>query len=46
MEIDKSYKLECKRCEHTWYPRKEEVRICPKCKSAYWDLPRKDKGEE
>lgn len=30
-------KLECKRCSYTWIPRKTEIRICPKCKSPYWD---------
>ena len=30
-------KLECKRCGHEWVPRQREVRICPKCKSAWWD---------
>jgi len=34
-------KLMCKRCGYEWYPRKPEVRICPKCKSAYWDRTRK-----
>ncbi len=29
--------LECKRCGHKWNPRKSEIRICPKCKSPYWD---------
>lgn len=29
--------IECLRCGHKWTPRKPEVRICPKCKSAYWD---------
>ncbi|MBN1823144.1 MAG: hypothetical protein JW803_02370 [Endomicrobiales bacterium] len=28
---------ECKRCGHRWLPRQAEVRICPKCKSPYWD---------
>lgn len=37
-------KLNCKRCGHSWFPRKSEVRICPKCKSAYFDRPRKNKG--
>ena len=31
----------CERCGHEWIPRKEP-RQCPKCKSAYWDVP-KDK---
>ena len=31
----------CIRCEHSWYQRKpEQPRICPKCKSPYWDLER------
>lgn len=35
-------KLECQRCKHKWTPRKEEVVICPKCKSPYWN--RKKRG--
>lgn len=35
--------LECKRCGWTWFPRKKEVIICPKCKSAYWN---KEKGQK
>lgn len=35
----------CERCGHEWIPRTEsggdEPRICPKCKSAYWNQPRK-----
>ncbi len=30
----------CRRCGHSWYPRQPEVRICPKCKSPYWDKAR------
>lgn len=29
--------LHCKRCGHNWTPRKDDVRQCPKCKSASWD---------
>lgn len=32
-------KLHCERCEWNWTPRNEEVRLCPRCKSAYWDVP-------
>lgn len=32
--------LRCKRCDHRWVPRKKEIRICPKCKSPYWDRGR------
>ncbi len=32
--------LHCSRCEHDWTPRGKDVRICPSCKSPYWDRPR------
>lgn len=48
--------FKCLRCEHEWIPRvelsqltgklKDKPRICPKCKSAYWDLERKNKIKE
>lgn len=31
----------CFRCEYTWYPRKPQILLCPKCKSRYWDKERK-----
>lgn len=32
----------CLRCGHGWNPRKpKKPTICPKCKSPYWDKPRK-----
>lgn len=30
----------CLRCSHEW-ATKGEPRVCPKCKSPYWDKPRK-----
>jgi len=34
-------KNKCKRCGHKWAQRKlEKPRICPKCKSPYWDKER------
>ena len=31
----------CERCGHEWVPRTGAVpRVCPKCKSAYWDVPK------
>ena len=40
----------CERCSHQWVARnktnKEELRmprVCPRCKSPYWDVPRKQK---
>jgi predicted nucleic acid-binding Zn-ribbon protein len=32
----------CTRCGHEWVPRKSEVpRVCPKCKSPFWDRERR-----
>lgn len=34
-------RFKCKRCGHSWHPRKpQKPRVCPKCKSPYWDTPR------
>ena len=32
----------CERCEHEWVPRNkgEEPKVCPRCKSPYWNTPR------
>ena len=32
----------CERCGHEWLPRDKEhaPKVCPKCKSPYWDRPR------
>ena len=32
----------CARCGHEWVPRKSETpRVCPKCKSPFWDRERR-----
>ncbi len=33
----------CDRCEHEWLPRDrtQDPKVCPKCKSPYWNTPRK-----
>lgn len=32
----------CSRCGHEWVPRNEAPpRVCPKCKSPYWDRERR-----
>jgi hypothetical protein len=30
-------KVECKRCNHLWLPKKLDVRQCPSCHSCWWD---------
>lgn len=36
----------CERCDHEWLPRdkSKDPKVCPKCKSPYWDTPRQNKG--
>jgi len=36
-------KLKCNKCGHIWAPKIEDVRQCPKCKSASWDKEKKGK---
>lgn len=32
----------CERCEYQWIPRKADYpKVCPRCKSPYWDKARK-----
>ena len=45
MKEIKVLKFNCKRCGHNWVPRQTEIRICPKCKSPYWDRERKNNLE-
>ena len=37
--------FKCERCEHEWIPNDihQEPTVCPKCKSPYWNKPRKQK---
>lgn len=35
----------CERCSHEWIPKGDpdsEPSVCPKCKSPYWNRPRKN----
>ncbi len=37
--------FKCERCNHEWVPHniEKKPKVCPKCKSPYWDTPRKKK---
>jgi hypothetical protein len=38
--------LTCARCSHTWHRRTDKrPDHCPKCKSPYWDRPKKEEGK-
>ena len=37
----------CQRCNHMWQSRKEKKpKVCPKCKSPYWEKPSKKISKE
>jgi len=36
----------CKRCGHQWASKQRHPRICPKCKSASWDIEKKRASRE
>jgi phage FluMu protein Com len=40
---EKRFKAQrCNRCNHKWLSKgEEEPRVCPRCKSVYWNVPRK-----
>ena len=44
----KVLQYECERCGHLWIPREKNVepKVCPKCKTPYWDTPRKSKNRD
>ena len=41
----KILKITCLKCWHEWTPRNPTVRMCPKCKTLYFDKPKKEEGE-
>jgi predicted Zn-ribbon and HTH transcriptional regulator len=42
----KLQKLKCIKCGYEWTPRKEDVRQCPDCKTAYWDKKKQEAQDE
>lgn len=38
-------KLKCFKCNHEWTPRKQDVRQCPKCKTAYFDKEKENERD-
>jgi len=38
--------FQCERCNHKWLPKESyKPKVCPKCKSPYWDTPRRIVGK-
>ena len=38
----------CERCKHKWPPRNSSNQkpfVCPKCKTPYWNIPKKNNSE-
>ena len=40
------YECTCERCTHKWTSRVGDPKRCPKCKTPYWNRPRKLKKDE
>ena len=38
----------CERCSHEWVPRDkaQDPKVCPFCKSPYWDRPRQSAAKK
>jgi len=40
----------CERCGHKWISRgnqkENEPRVCPRCHSPYWNVPRRNKNRK
>ncbi len=36
----------CNRCGYKWIPRNPDPKVCAKCRSPYWNSPRKNKVKE
>ncbi len=35
-------KVHCEKCGYDWWPKTPgKPRVCPNCKSAWWDIPKK-----
>jgi predicted Zn-ribbon and HTH transcriptional regulator len=44
--MNKIFKLptaHCNQCEWEWTPRISLIGVCPKCKSPYWNQPKREK---
>jgi len=40
-------KYVCERCGHIWIGRTMTIpKFCPKCKTLYWNIPRKSKNKQ
>ena len=39
---------QCERCKHIWKSRdaNKEPKVCPKCKSPYWNTPKRASQKE
>jgi uncharacterized protein YbbK (DUF523 family) len=41
MKVKIGQRLACLRCGKRWHARKTLIKMCPECKTLYFDTPRK-----
>ena len=44
-EVQLAPEVECKRCGYKWRPRQKDIKRCARCKSPYFDTPRRDNSK-
>ena len=43
----KMLECKCEKCKHKWITRSDEKpKICPNCKSPYWEIPEKTRKKQ
>jgi len=43
MKVTIGKRLRCLRCGKDWHARQTEIRMCPACKTKYWQTPKRDR---
>lgn len=45
-KLIRRWKCKCEKCGHEWESRMTNPKMCPNCKTTYWNEKKKDDGKE